>query len=58
MATEKEFNGNLFDQLELIDRIEEVAKQCDAKEVLDALAKERKYIERKLYQDPPLAKDE
>ena len=58
MKCDKEYNGYLFDQLELIDRIEKVAKQCNSIEVLDALAKERKYIERKLYQNPPLAKNE
>lgn len=53
--TEKEFNGNLFDQLSMLDRLERVAKKADCKPVLDEIEFERAQINRKLYQKPPLA---
>jgi hypothetical protein len=53
-TNEKEYNGNLLDQLELIERIETVAQASDATEVLEQLAIEKKFVERKLYQNPPL----
>ena len=44
-----------MDQLELIERIEMVAKESkDLEAVLKQLALERKFVERKLYQEPPL----
>lgn len=52
--TEKEYNGNLLDQLSILDRIERVAKKCDCKEVLEEIEFERNQINRKLYQKPPL----
>ncbi len=58
MATEKEYNGHLFDQLELLERIEEVAKKTNDTEVLQAIEKEKGYINRKLYQQPPLTESE
>ena len=52
---EKEYNGYLMDQLELIERIEMVAKESgDLEAVLRQLALERRFVERKLYQEPPL----
>lgn len=48
---EKEYNGNLFDQLSILERIEAVAKE---ETVLKQIAIERRQIERKLYQKPPL----
>lgn len=48
-TSEKEYNGNLFDQLSLLDRLERVAKE-DASRVLSEIEFERKLIERKLYQ--------
>lgn len=52
---EKEYNGYLLDQLELIERLEMAAKEGGSLEaVLKQLALERKFVERKLYQDPPL----
>lgn len=54
--TEKEYNGNLFDQLTLLEDIEEVAKATEAKEVLALIARKRMQIERKLYQPLPLTK--
>lgn len=52
MASEKEFNGNLFDQLELLERLEEAAKEDNAVKTLEAIQKEKRWIERKLYQEP------
>lgn len=51
---EKEYNGNLFDQISILDRLERVAKKVNCKEVLDEIDFERKQINRKLYQKPPL----
>ncbi len=50
-TNEKEYNGNLFDQLSILERIEAVAKE---EAVLKQIAIERRQIERKLYQQPPL----
>ncbi|MCI8562100.1 MAG: hypothetical protein HFH69_01125 [Lachnospiraceae bacterium] len=47
--TEKEYNGNLLDQLELIERLEIVAKDSNSEEVLKQLAIEKRFVERKLY---------
>ena len=51
---EKELNCNLFDKLDILDDIEEVAAKEKATETLKVIAKKRKQIERKLYQKPPL----
>lgn len=51
---EKEYNGYLLDQLELVERLELVAEDNDIEAVKKQLAIERKFIERKLYQKPPL----
>ncbi len=56
--TEKEYNGNLLDQLELVERIELIAENNDIEAVKKQLAVEKKFIERKLYQRPPLVKSE
>lgn len=53
-SSEKEYNGNLFDQLTILDDLEEVAEKEQVKETLKLIAKKRKQIERKLYQKPPL----
>lgn len=52
--TEKEYNGNLFDQISILDRLERVAKRTNATEVLEEIEFERAQINRKLYQKPPL----
>lgn len=52
--TEKEYNGNLFDQLSLLEEIERVARKVDCKEVLEEIDFKRNQINRKLYQKPPL----
>lgn len=54
---EKEYNGNLFDQLTLLERLELTAKQEHAENTLKQIAFEKKAIERKLYQSPPLQKN-
>ena len=53
-SNEKELNCYLLDQLELIERLEIVARDSNSEEVLKQLALERKFVERKLYQKPPL----
>ena len=50
-ADEKEYNGNLFDQLSILERIEAVT---DDEKALKQIEIERQQIERKLYQKPPL----
>ena len=52
---EKELNCYLFDQLSILERLERVAKEANADTVLKEIEFERKQIERKLYQKPPLA---
>lgn len=53
-TNEKEYNGNLFDQLSILEEIEEVANETNATEVLKTVDKLKKRVERKLYQQPPL----
>ena len=53
-TTEKEYNGYLFDQLTLLEDIQELAEKEHATETLNLINKTRKQIERKLYQQPPL----
>ena len=57
-ANEKELNCYLFDQLSILEDLEEIAEKEKAEETLKAIAKKRKQIERKLYQKPPLANEE
>ncbi len=54
---EKELNCYLFDQLTILDDLEEIAEKEKAEETLKAIAKKRKQIERKLYQKPPLTSE-
>ena len=51
---EKEYNGNLFDQLTLLERLEIEAQKDNAENVLKQIAFEKNAINRKLYQKPPL----
>lgn len=53
--TEKELNCTLFDQLSLIDDIQEMAEKDKAENTLKLIEKKRAQINRKLYQKPPLA---
>ena len=50
-----EYNGFLFDQLSILERIEAVT---DDEKALKQIAIERRQIERKLYQSPPVIKEE
>lgn len=56
-ANEKEINNNLFDQLSLIEDIEDSVKKGDLEATLELIAKKRRQIERKLYQNPPLSNE-
>ena len=56
-TNEKEYNGNLFDQLSILEEIEEVATETQDEKVLKVVAKLKKRVERKLYQQPPLTKE-
>lgn len=55
--TEKEYNGNLLEQLERLDRIEAVATEEGASKTLAAVCKEKEWINRKLYQKPPMTEE-
>lgn len=53
-TNEKEYNGNLFDQLSIIERIERQLENGGvdaAKAEIEVLKKE---VNRKLYQQPPI----
>ena len=56
--SEKEYNGYVFDQLAILERLARVAAAEKSEGVLKEIAFERKQIERKLYQQPPLVKQE
>lgn len=58
MPGEKEINCNLFDKLDMLERIERVAKATNADAVLEEIEFERKQVERKLYQQLPLISNE
>ena len=53
-SNEKEYNGILFDQLSILERIEAVT---DDEKALKQIEIERRQIERKLYQKPPLVQE-
>lgn len=55
MPGEKELNCNLFDQLTLLERIERQVDKGDLQAVKEEIGYQKKEIERKLYQHPPLA---
>lgn len=54
---EKEYNGNLFDKLELVERIRREANRGGLEAVLEQLDIEEAAINRKLYQNPPLVSE-
>lgn len=58
MPGETELNVNLFERLDLLDRLERVARKENCEPVLQEIAFERKLIERKLYQKPPLIEEQ
>lgn len=49
--TEKEYNGNLLDQITLLERLEIEAEKDKAENVIRQIHFEKKAIERKLYFD-------
>ena len=51
-GNEKELNCYLFDQLTILDDLEEIAEAENAENTLKAIAKKLKQVERKLYQKP------
>lgn len=53
-TNEKEININLFDQLEIVERIRREANRGGLEAVMEQLDIEQAAIERKLYQKPPL----
>lgn len=57
LSNEKELNCYLFDQLTILEDLEEIAEKEKAEETLKAIAKKRRQIERKLYQKPPLTNE-
>jgi hypothetical protein len=56
-TNEKEINCYLLDQLELIERLEMKIKEGDLNKVAEQLALEKKFVERKLYQKPPITSE-
>ncbi len=55
---EKEYDGFLFDQLTLIEDIERVAETGNMEAVKEELSRKKKQVERKLYQAPPLSRND
>lgn len=55
--TEKEYNGYLFDQLSAVERIEKQALTGDMEKVKEEIETLKKEINRKLYQNLPLAEN-
>ena len=52
-STTKEYDGNLFDQLEIVERIED-ALNVSVEQARAEIERQKKNINRKLYQTPPL----
>lgn len=52
-TNEKEYNGYLFDQLAIVEEVEEAVETGDMEAVKKVLARKRKQIERKLYEPSP-----
>lgn len=57
-TNEKEINNNLFDQLEIVEEALKRARKENAAETIEYLEQKREYINRKLYQQPPLSKEQ
>lgn len=53
-ANEKEYNGNLFDQLSIIERIERQLENGGADAAKAEIEVLKKEVNRKLYQQPPI----
>lgn len=58
MLAERELNVNLLDKLDLLERLEMADNEGGYEKIKQQLAFERKCIERKLYQKPPLVDSE
>ena len=56
-TNEKEYNGYLFSQLEIVERIRREADRGGLEAVMQQLDIEQAAIERKLYQKPPLVSE-
>lgn len=54
-TNEKEINNYLFDQLEIIEEALKLARKEKSTETIAYLETKKTYIERKLYQKPPLS---
>ena len=54
MPSEKEININLLNVLDLLERLEMADKDGGYEKVKEQISFEKKCIERKLYQKPPL----
>ena len=50
-VSEKEYNGNLFDQLSIVERLDKAHRRGEYEQESETIKKE---ITRKLYQEPPL----
>lgn len=57
-TNEKELNCNLFEKLEIVERIRREAERGGLDAVMSQLDIEQAAIERKLYQQPPLTSKE
>ena len=56
-TNEKEINVNLLDKLDLLERLEIADKDGGYEKIKEQIAFEKKCIERKLYQKPPLTQE-
>ncbi len=54
MPGEKEINVNLLDKLDLLERLELADRDGGYEKMKEQLAFEKRCVERKLYQKPPL----
>ncbi len=54
MPGEKELNVNLLDKLDLLERLEMAGQDGGYEKMKQQIAFEKKCIERKLYQNPPM----
>ena len=56
-TNEKEYNGYLFDQLEIVEDALQLAEEENATRTIAYLKRKKTTIERKLYQQPPLSEN-
>ena len=55
---EKDYDGHLLDQLAMLDRLDEVADAQHDDAMKKAIAKERRWVELKLYRKPPISAED